>query len=1353
MRKIINLFLCCLFFLTNNAFAEKYNLIILTTEFVAESKFKKLVEVAKESPVQVDYRYVENLDAEKEFLTRADFVILDAPRSEDQTKVDSLVHVELAAARAPIIQINRFDMVQPLQYRNISAEHAHALHKYYVSGMDNNRKNMLEYIGCYLSGGNVDQVEKPRPLPEKGIYHPAAQDGVFTSLEEYLVWWESRGESWQGRPVIAMETTSSYISDAQTAHLDAVIQAIEDNQGLPVVFYPGVGSITSMPRSQRSVAATVEVRDEGLDFPNPRVFRRPVADNPLLEHNGKMIADVLLVNTFLGGDTEGRKARYQKLGIPVLQVLHYRGGNRTDYLTDLAGIDSYTLPFTLTNAEYIGIQDPVILTTNEGGEMLAMPEQLELLIGKAFKLAVLQNKKNSDKKLALLFWNHPPGEKNQGASNMNVPRSLEKLSKNLQAAGYQLDTLTEQQVIDAVATMLRPAYRSNLLSELMATEMWAFLPLARYQQWFAGLPASVRAEMNAFWGDAADYGGLVEYQGERGFVIPRLQAGNLIVMPQPGRGGNDPDAERDAFHDVKRPMHHYFAAVYLWIRESYQADAIIHFGTHGTQEWHPGKERGLWAHDAPNLAVGTVPVIYPYIVDNIGEAIHVKRRGRGVIVSHQTPPFSPAGLSDDFVQINNLLMEYHLLDEGLVKKNSQELIIEQVVKMNIHQDMHWNVSDLHANFDDFSRQLEDYLEDLGAAMQPLGLHTFGQSAEPDHLALTLMLMLQEPLATALELESMAAEFRMEYEQLQQTQPFQFVYRHILQGEALPAGASAQQQALVQEGRQMLDNLRAEGETAALLRGLEAGWIDPSYGGDPVRNPDALPTGRNVYGFDPSRVPTRAAYAAGVQALDELLLAHQLTHQVPLQKLAFTLWSAETMRHLGMLEAQILAALGVRPVWDRGGRVEGLELIPLSELKRPRIDTVISLTGLYRDQFPPVIERLNEAIALVAAQDEPPEMNLVRANTQQKQQELLALGYSETLASTLALTRIFSSESGDYGTKLPDATLASDQWDADDGKLASLYLSRMSWGYGPDPALWSQKAPEINGQSVNLYAEQLKGTQAVVFSRSSNLRGMLDTDHPFEFLGGISLAVQHLDGVAPQLYISNLRDPNRARLQTAERFMATELRSVYQHPNWLQEMQKEGYAGTLQLLNTINNFWGWQVMDENVVRDDQWEEFHQVYINDKYDLSMREWFEQANPTALAQIAERMLEAIRKDYWDAGDSTKRELVELYQELAEQHDVHTSNATFQAYVTELAVGYGLSGIAPEAATTAMPESSDTSEADVEPTALEEVSGQQMKEITQQDTRQQSYWWLWLMLVIILLGTVYQRYMWNKQRAIIGV
>ena len=1368
MRKVFLVLACLL--AAQSAWAEK--VAVLSTQFVLERKFKLMEDAARKQGIELAWTQVdrEGEDGARRVLKNARLVIIDAPRADDQAAVERVAGKDLRDSAVPVVGIQI--MSAPIRLRPVRIDPAQAqrLYDYYVGGTRLNHERLFQFVRAWLADGDLARVPPPIEMPNGGIYHPGYDQTVFSSLPDYLAWWQKRtGKAPLERPVIGMEISSGYLSDGQTRMLDETVAALEAAGALPLVFYrtsrvaqeqamrstaasgrPGGGrpaSAGAAPGTGGRPATGNETGDPG--FPNPKPTQAVAINEPVITLDGKVILNVLMVNTFLGSNPEARKAWHQAMGIPVINIVAYRTGTRADYYKDTAGIGSFYLPFTLTTAEYIGLQDPVVLSANEGGELVPMPEQMKLLVGKVVNLAHLQTRPNRDKHVALLFWNHPPGEKNQGASNMNVPRSIEYLVDRLRAEGYAFDPVGEQQMIDTVAQMLRPAYRKGGLSELMRTPHWEFLPLASYKRWYATLPASVRADVEQRWGAPEKSAWIARKDGVPGFVIPRMKLGHLVVMPQPSRGEMaHSDDEKKMFHDTKLPLNHGYMAGYLWIREQFKADAIVHFGTHGTQEWSPGKERGLWAYDYPNILVGNVPVVYPYIVDNIAEAIHVKRRGRGVIVSYQTPAFSPAGLSDDFVKINDLIREYQSLDQGLVRDNSRKLIIEQAVKMNIHKDMKWKVADLERDFDKFLRDIEDYLEDLGAAQQPLGLHTLGKDAERAHLVSNVMQMLGQPLYDQLGIRNAKAMLREDYRKLQQSKPYRFVEDVIFSEKPLSEISDAKLRATAERGRKFLVDLRAAWEIEGVIKGLSSRWIDPSYGGDPIRNPDSLHTGRNMYGFDPSRVPTRAAYEAGKEAIEQLIVSHKATHGKFPEKLAFTMWSTETMRHLGMLEAQILYAMGVRPKWDEGGRVIGMEVIPQKELGRPRIDPVISLTGLYRDQFPNVMERFNEAIVMLAALNEADSVNHIRANTARIKARLLVQGVKPELAEEFALTRVFGNESGDYSTRLTNASLASDQWDEGDGKLEKLYLSRMSWAYGPNTTNWSHKLMDDTGREINAYAEHLKGTSAAVFSRSSNLKGLLDTDHPFEYLGGISKAVKYLDGANPQLYISNMRDPRKAKLETAEAFMAKELRAVYQHPNWMKEMQKEGYAGTLQMLNTVNNFWGWQVMDRNVVRDDQWQEFHESYVKDRYKLGMRQWFEKSNPTALAQIAERMLEAIRKDYWQADEQTKRELVAVYQEIARKHDVHTSNQTFKAYVAELAAGFGLGqpfsvaprAAAPRAAAAAVAPPPKPSPPDV-------VRGQQLQETPMQQRIEQILWaYAWLLAAIILAGIGYQA--WRTRR-----
>jgi len=1362
---------------------------ILSTRFVLERKFHLMAEAAAKAGVALDWVQVDRADAARvrRALDGARLVIVDAPRPDDQAKVEAAAGELLRRLGAPGVSINV--MSPPVRMRPLGVPPAQAqrIFEYYTLGMPVNRERLFAYLAALLQQRDPSAVPPPQTLPDGGIYHPGHEQTVFADLASYLRWWSiQRGQPWQGRPVIGVEISSSQISDSQTRLIDTLIEDIERRGGVPLAFYRG----TRVSAQQRDAApdrppqpaadAPVSARPAAPDpgaaatagsrgpaggppagamppdplavegFPNPRAARPAPPPEPLITWEGRTLPDVLMVYTFLGIDPDGRKAWHQSLDVPAINLLVYREGGVADYRRDTAGVSTFFVPFQLTTAEYIGLIDPVVAGANEGGEIVPMPEQVDLLLGKAFNLVRLQRTAPAERRLALLYWNHPPGENNQGASNLNVQRSIEALTARLAAEGYRVPVAREADILAAVRAMQRPAYRRGTLPELLRTPHWDALPLDRYRQFYDGLPAEVRQRIEGFWGAPEKSPWVTRLGGQPVFVIPRLRLGHLAVLPQPMRGETawGSHDEKRSFHDTKMPLSHHYLAVYLWARELHGAHALVHLGTHGTQEWTPGKERGLWAFDDPNLLVRNTPVIYPYIVDNISEAIHVKRRGRGVIVSHQTPPFTPAGLAEDWVRINDLISEYERLDDGPVREGNRKLIIEQAVHMNLHKELRWSLAQVERDFDRHLRGLKDWLEEIGSAQQPLGLHTLGETAPREHLAFNLMQMLGEPLYQATGVRDAHKAFAVPYEKLRETAPYRFVMDWVLLDRPLHELPDGRLRPLAERGRAFAQALRAEVELDAVVRALDGRWIAPSYGGDPIRNPDAVPTGRNMYGFDPSRIPTRSAYEAGKKAIEGLIAQHRLQHGQPPTKLAFTLWSTETMRHLGMLEAQALHAMGVRPVWDAGGRVVRMDVIPQAELGRPRIDVVLSMTGLWRDQFPNVMERFNEAIALVEALDEPAAVNPIRANTARVQQRLRERGVPAAEAREFALTRLFGNESGDYGTGLPEATLDSDQWDAADGKLENLYLSRMSWAYGPDPSRWSRKLTDAAGREVNAYAEHLRGTSAAVFSRSSNLRGLLDTDHPFEYLGGISLAVRHLDGANPPLYIANLRDPNRARLQLAQDFLAMELRAVYHHPNWLREMKAEGHAGTQKLLDTVNNFWGWQAVDRNIVRDDQWQAFKEIYIDDRYRLGLRDWFEKTNADALARITERMLEAIRKGYWNADAETTRALARTWADLARRHDIHTLNDTFKAYVAENVPGFGLGTRPAPSKVAAAPLPSVKTDAPPpaqQPTAhnpLPTVRGQQLVEKAAAERMLQQLIWTYaaLMLLIIAGGAFWQ-------------
>lgn len=399
------------------------------------------------------------------------------------------------------------------------------------------------------------------------------------------------------------------------------------------------------------------------------------------------------------------------------------------------------------------------------------------------------------------------------------------------------------------------------------------------------------------------------------------------------------------------------------------------------------------------------------------------------------------------------------------------------------------------------------------------------------------------------------------------------------------------------------------------------------------------------------------------------------HQAYPDKMAFSLWSIETMRHYGVLESQVLYSMGVKPKWSKSGRVIGTEIIPYSELKRPRIDVVVSATGLYRDAFPNVMQMLAKAVNQVAALKE--DNNSIWQNSQKVKADLLAEGVEEKEAEYLSTIRIFSNQSGDYGTGVDDAVWASDTWE-NDKKISDNYLGKMGYFFGTDNSRWGQKATNSQGEEVQLYAKQLSGTDIAMFARSSNLFGMLSTDNPFEYFGALSLAVRNIDGKSPDMVVANLRDAKNSKAEEASLFLAKELRTRMFHPRWIKELQKEGYSGAVSLASKMDNFFGWQVVDPNLIRNDQWDEYLDIYVNDKLALELDEWFKKINPAAFARMMERMIEAERKDYWQTDPERLKQLLEQYIDVVNENDLVILNDAVKSHVNELAQGFGLAPLA---------------------------------------------------------------------------
>lgn len=1150
---------------------------VIGSDFVLPSKFPRLGAHAARQGVAVRGATLSMLDRQPDWAT-ADLILLDTPRPADVEAVQARIGEELDRSGKPWVRIGG----GPPAFARPSPDVARRIAAYYAAGGEANFTALFGYLARRISSAATDDLPPPAPLGEVGYYHPAASVHAPDAFRDWLA---ARRE----RPRVAILMSGSSVSDEDTAVPDALIAAL-DARGID-----GFGVWFEQRRPQGLVEAVAPLTPD------------------------------LLINTqhiVAGGIVRDQLI---ELDIPAVTTFSYREGDADAWRAAASGLPGRSVAALLAPTETWGMSDPMVISAVERGALVPIPEQIEAVAARAARLSALRRTPNADKRLAVMFWNHPGGEANLSASNLNIPRSLEALSQDLNAAGYAVPPLSEARWIEAGRGMLGPFYRHRELDDLKARGLAVALPVARYRAWLDALPVDRRDAIVNRWGDPARHWAVRLVDGQPAFVIPAFQDGALTVLPQPPRAAR----VGESYHDTGVPPDHLYLAAYLWVREVGRADALIHLGTHGTQEFLPGKDRSLSVHDDAFLPLGDLPVVYPYIQDNVGEATQAKRRGRAVTVSHQTPPFAPAGLSDELKDLHALIHQHQQLDNGPVRDAVRDQILTLAAARSIDADMGWTTETARVDFTVFAAQLHDYLHQVGGAPTPMGLHTLGRPAAPEHRLTTVLQQLGRPFFDALsadQTETLAEDEAT----LRASSAFQLLQRHVGDGAPLDEIADPTLRAQVERARLLDQRLVDTGESEALLKALSGRFVLPGEGGDPIRNPEAV-GGRNLYAFEPDKVPAPAAYEAAAGALDSLRQAYAEEHDGrPLIKMAVSLWSSETIRTLGLPEAQALHALGLRPRWDAGGRLTALDIIPAAELGRPRIDVVVHATGVYRDQFDGFLRLLSDAVERIVALDEPGDP--VAANSRRAALRLMAEGVTADQAQALGRARIFSNAPGDYGSGLPDAVRDVDGWDQAES-LADPFLDRLGYVYGG--GRWGEKPA-----GAGVFAAQLADVQAAALSRSTNLHGVLSTDHPFEYLGGLSLAIRRAGGEAPSLYISDAR-AGEPKAVAARDFLSAEIRSRYINRAWIEAMQAEGYAGTLAVVDLADNLFGWQAVAPGMVRQDQWQALHDVYVRDERGLGLRQWFQTNNPTAERQVVSRLRDAIRKGFWSPDAQTRREL----------------------------------------------------------------------------------------------------------------
>lgn len=1177
-----------------------------------------------------------------------------------------------------------------------------ALRHYADAGGADNLAQMVRFA-LHRDFGFAAQAASPRELPQAALWE-ARSGRLFENFDDYAAAYLAQRPGSAALPWVGVVINRGQATGGSDENVKAIAQALEQ-RGFNVL--PAYGFPSTVP---------VE-----------RFFIDPAGRS--------RVAAVVALGMKLGNVPDKIGPVLERLAAPLVNGIVLYKSTRQEWEASPLGLDHSERTWQVGGPELAGIVAPTVVASKErrtdaatGLEYVAevpIPERVGRLADRVRKLVDLRVLPERDKRVALLYYNYPAGRENVGASYLNVmARSLWQILARLEAEGYatQGRPASEEALFDRLrehGTNIADT-TPGALQALVASGQAMLWPVSEYRRWFNAQPASLREAMVRSWGEPEAAQTMVwrNKNGKPFFVFPAQRYGNLLFAPQPARGWGD---VKKMYHDVALPPHHQYLAFYLWLQKDFKASAMVHVGTHGTHEWLPGKEVGFTAADPSEAMVGDVPQVYPYSVDVVGEGLQAKRRGMATVISHMTPPFDKAGLNPDLVLLHGLFDDHNVASQQSVSATAANLVAlnAQARKMGLLKDI--GITELRGS-DDINA-LHDHLHEIEEQQTPFGLHTFGVAPNEARRRSTALAMV-ERMSDVPEAQ-------------------------------IGAKVDSISELMLQSARAELD---------ALMAALDGRYVGAGVGGDPLRSPAALPTGRNFYGFDPARIPTPGVYEQGAALAAGLLSDYRRRHGNYPGRLMFNLWSGETMRHGGVLESQILALMGVRPTWDNFGRVSGVEVIAREQLGRPRVDVVITPSGLYRDSLPTLMLLLDKAVT--AVKDLPEADNPIRANVQRTRLALEARGVAPAQAERMAAVRLFTDPPGAYGTGLDNVIRASNTWSAEE-QVAEVYFNRMGHLFGQ--GFWGDKPVASDGSllAIDVFKMALKDVNAVLHSHTSNLYGTLDNDDVFQFLGGAAMAVRQVNGSTPETLMVNLAEPGRERVETLDRFMGREMRTRYLNPAWIDSMLKEGYAGARLIQQTVDNLWGWQVTVPEAVDAAKWQEMFDTYVQDKHSLDIRKRFADAkNTLAYQALVDRLLVAIHKGYWAAAPEVVAQLQAANREaIAEAGAACDRTNCSSAEITRLAEdidhakavqargGYGLSGAVPSVAEPAAAAAAAAPPANVAPPETapppvrqppapqpthDVVRGQQLREVERSQPVDQLVWVYGAMLALILMAGI---------------
>lgn len=947
---------------------------------------------------------------------------------------------------------------------------------------------------------------------------------------------------------------------------------------------------------------------------------------------------------------------WHRLNVPVLQVI-LSGGTIEQWQTQTRGLSPRDIAMNVALPEVDGriITRAVSFKTVETRHAALetdvvryepVLDRIAFVADLATNWVQLHQTPVGDRRVAIVLANYPTRDgRLANGVGLDTPASCVEILKAMQQAGYYIPSLPETG--DALIQRLTSTVTNDPEARGMRPVNQS-LPLANYQHYLDSLAPEVQQALSDRWGNHFPTAPL---------PISGIQLGHVFVGIQPARG-YDRDPSLNYHAPDLEPTHEYLA-FYAWLRDSFGAQAIVHVGKHGNLEWLPGKGIALSQACFPEVALGALPHLYPFIVNDPGEGSQAKRRSQAVIVDHLTPPMTRAELHGRLQDLEALSDEYYnaqSLDPARLPL-IQERITQLIQQEHLAWDLHLAQSAKSPDFEAWLLNLDGYLCELKEAQIRDGLHIFGQCPVGNQLRDLIVAIARHPTPNRLGLtRALAADFHLDWDPLttDMGQPWSppGVFQASRFRDCRTVGAAIAQ--LETHAASLIEHLLLTGapptaigsntaieltwiqttllpalystsqELTNLLRGLNGGYVPPGTSGAPTRGrPEVLPTGRNFYSVDIRSLPTETAWAVGRLAAEAVVERYTQDHGEYPKTLGLSIWGTSTMRTGGDDLAEALALLGVQPVWDGvSRRVVDFEILPLTVLGRPRVDVTLRISGFFRDAFANLIDLFDRAVVAVADLDEPATMNPVSARVRQEIQAWEAAGLSLEQAEQRSRCRIFGSKPGAYGAGL-QGLIDSQAWTTD-ADLAHAYLNWSSYAYTSQKQGFS--APEA-------FEQRLREMQIVLQNQDNREHDLLDSDDYYQFQGGLTTAVRTLSGQQPRTYFGDHSCPENPKVRSLQAEVARVYRARVTNPKWIAGVMRHGYKGAFEMAATVDYLFAYDAT-AHCVEDFMYQGVAAAYL---LNPTVQEFTQSKNPWALRDMAERLLEANQRGLWRDANPT--------------------------------------------------------------------------------------------------------------------